>query len=247
VVVSAPRVIIPVRARSRVIDRGRQRPGRGDRAAPGHPWCARHVGPSSPTSFSCPGLVDTHVHVNEPGNTGWEGFRTATTAAAAGGITTILDMAAQLDTGDRRRGGARDQEAGRRGTVPYRCRLCGRGDPGQSRPARPTSPSRRLRLQAASWPTPGLKEFPPDRCRRRCKEALFVLDGLGLPLLIHAENDLARGSKARPFTAASTPTISGRARVGREPGHPRQVIEAARLDRGTTRTSAICRAPMRYL
>jgi len=39
-----------------------------------------------------PGLVDTHVHVNEPGRTEWEGFATATRAAAAGGITTLLDM-----------------------------------------------------------------------------------------------------------------------------------------------------------
>ncbi|MEV6687676.1 allantoinase AllB [Streptomyces sp. NPDC051130] len=39
-----------------------------------------------------PGLVDTHVHVNDPGRTEWEGFWTATRAAAAGGITTILDM-----------------------------------------------------------------------------------------------------------------------------------------------------------
>lgn len=39
-----------------------------------------------------PGLVDTHVHVNEPGRTEWEGFETATRAAAAGGITTIVDM-----------------------------------------------------------------------------------------------------------------------------------------------------------
>jgi len=39
-----------------------------------------------------PGLVDTHVHVNEPGRTEWEGFASATRAAAAGGITTILDM-----------------------------------------------------------------------------------------------------------------------------------------------------------
>ncbi len=39
-----------------------------------------------------PGLVDTHVHVNEPGRTEWEGFATATAAAAAGGVTTILDM-----------------------------------------------------------------------------------------------------------------------------------------------------------
>jgi allantoinase len=39
-----------------------------------------------------PGLVDTHVHVNEPGRTQWEGFATATRAAAAGGVTTIVDM-----------------------------------------------------------------------------------------------------------------------------------------------------------
>lgn len=39
-----------------------------------------------------PGLVDSHVHVCEPGNTAWEGFETATAAAAAGGITTIVDM-----------------------------------------------------------------------------------------------------------------------------------------------------------
>ncbi|KPJ15053.1 Allantoinase [Papilio machaon] len=38
------------------------------------------------------GVVDSHVHVNEPGRTAWEGFRTATSAAAAGGITTIVDM-----------------------------------------------------------------------------------------------------------------------------------------------------------
>jgi allantoinase len=39
-----------------------------------------------------PGVVDSHVHVNEPGRTEWEGFATATRAAAAGGVTTIVDM-----------------------------------------------------------------------------------------------------------------------------------------------------------
>jgi allantoinase len=39
-----------------------------------------------------PGLVDSHVHVNEPGRTEWEGFASATRAAAAGGVTTIIDM-----------------------------------------------------------------------------------------------------------------------------------------------------------
>ncbi len=39
-----------------------------------------------------PGLVDTHVHINEPGRTAWEGFASATAAAAAGGVTTVIDM-----------------------------------------------------------------------------------------------------------------------------------------------------------
>src|SRR5262249_19078325 len=39
-----------------------------------------------------PGLVDTHVHINEPGRTDWEGFDHATRSAAAGGVTTLVDM-----------------------------------------------------------------------------------------------------------------------------------------------------------
>jgi allantoinase len=57
------------------------------------------IGPFGPAEVtvpaSCvlmPGLVDSHVHVNEPGRTDWEGFATATAAAAAGGVTTIVDM-----------------------------------------------------------------------------------------------------------------------------------------------------------
>jgi allantoinase len=47
---------------------------------------------ADPDSVVMPGLVDTHVHVNEPGRADWEGFETATRAAAAGGVTTIVDM-----------------------------------------------------------------------------------------------------------------------------------------------------------
>ena len=43
-------------------------------------------------SVVMPGLVDTHVHINSPGRTEWEGFRSATRAAAAGGVTTLVDM-----------------------------------------------------------------------------------------------------------------------------------------------------------
>lgn len=44
------------------------------------------------SSVLMPGIIDSHVHVNEPGRSDWEGFETATRAAAAGGVTTIVDM-----------------------------------------------------------------------------------------------------------------------------------------------------------
>jgi allantoinase len=56
------------------------------------------LGPPGAAGIDCgeavimPGIVDTHVHVNEPGRTEWEGFATATRAAAAGGVTTLVDM-----------------------------------------------------------------------------------------------------------------------------------------------------------
>jgi allantoinase len=53
---------------------------------------ARALVDLAPDEVLLPGLVDTHVHVNEPGRTEWEGFASATRAAARGGVTTIVDM-----------------------------------------------------------------------------------------------------------------------------------------------------------
>lgn len=53
-----------------------------------HPANYRDVSPY----IIMPGLVDAHVHLNEPGRTEWEGFATGTQAAAAGGVTTVIDM-----------------------------------------------------------------------------------------------------------------------------------------------------------
>ena len=71
-----------------------------------------------------PGLVDTHVHINEPGRGDWEGFQTATRAAAAGGITTLVDMplnglpeTTTVDALDRKRRAGRGCLPGRLGGV----------------------------------------------------------------------------------------------------------------------------------
>jgi allantoinase len=61
-------------------------------APPGAHLTATHRLVLATDEVLIPGLVDTHVHVNEPGRTEWEGFASATRAAAAGGVTTIIDM-----------------------------------------------------------------------------------------------------------------------------------------------------------
>ena len=57
-----------------------------------YPVAAREYVRLAPDEVLIPGIVDTHVHINEPGRTHWEGFDCATAAAAAGGVTTVLDM-----------------------------------------------------------------------------------------------------------------------------------------------------------
>ncbi|HET8961322.1 allantoinase AllB [Nocardioides sp.] len=95
----APELDVLIRARRAVVD-GRETPvavgiRAGRIAALGaydDPGDADAVVELLDDEVLLPGLVDTHVHVNEPGRTEWEGFETATRAAAAGGVTTILDM-----------------------------------------------------------------------------------------------------------------------------------------------------------
>jgi allantoinase len=95
----APELDVLIRARRAVVD-GRETPvavgiraGRvAGLAAYDDPAGAEAVVDLLDDEVLLPGLVDTHVHVNEPGRTEWEGFETATRAAAAGGVTTIIDM-----------------------------------------------------------------------------------------------------------------------------------------------------------
>jgi allantoinase len=90
--------VIAVRARRAVVD-GAERPAtvlvEGERIEAVLPLDTPVGAPEvvlAADEVLLPGLVDTHVHVNEPGRTEWEGFASATLAAAAGGVTTIVDM-----------------------------------------------------------------------------------------------------------------------------------------------------------
>ena len=87
------RVVLPdgMRPATIRIDHGRITSIEAGTTSAREPHAADRVIDAGP-AIVMPGLVDTHVHINEPGRTEWEGFETATRAAAAGGVTTLIDM-----------------------------------------------------------------------------------------------------------------------------------------------------------
>jgi len=91
-IIRGERVVLPtgVRPASIRVDEGRITAIATDGATIDHTAALPLIDAGS--RIVMPGLVDTHVHINEPGRTDWEGFQTATCAAAAGGITTLVDM-----------------------------------------------------------------------------------------------------------------------------------------------------------
>ena len=107
-----------------------------------------------------PGLVDTHVHVNDPGRTEWEGFWTATRAAAAGGITTLARHAAQLPPADHHRRPPAHQAGGRPRQGAHRRRLLGRRAARQRQGPAPAARRRGLRLQVLPARRPAWTSSP---------------------------------------------------------------------------------------
>ena len=130
-----------------------------------------------------PGLVDAHVHVNEPGRTEWEGFATATRAAAAGGVTTIVDMPLNSIPPTTTVAALEIKRQHARGDV--HIELWGGVIPGNTRELRPM-----LEAGARGFKCflvhSGVEEFP-NVDERGLYEAARELAPTGAPLLVHAE------------------------------------------------------------
>lgn len=132
-----------------------------------------------------PGVVDSHVHINEPGRTEWEGFRTATEAAAAGGITTLCDMPLNCIPATTSRAAAEQKRAALGDQLHVDVAFWGGVVPGNADEleglARFGVPGAKCFLCPS-----GVDEFPnvtaPD-----LERALPLLRDLGLVLLVHAE------------------------------------------------------------
>src|SRR5207245_950317 len=132
-----------------------------------------------------PGVVDTHVHVNEPGRTEWEGFETATRAAAAGGVTTIVDMPLNnvpvTTTVDALELKARSAEG--RASVDYA--FWGGAIPGNADELDPLARAGARGFKCFLVPS-GIDEFPAV-AESDLRGAMQRIAPLGLPLLVHAE------------------------------------------------------------
>jgi allantoinase len=132
-----------------------------------------------------PGLVDTHVHINEPGRTEWEGFATATTAAAAGGITTLVDMPLNCSPVTTNVAAFSAKLAAARGQLRVDCGFYGGLVPGNTNDIEPLAAAGVLGFKAFLCHS-GIDEFPNiDEADLRA--AMPILARLGLPLLVHAE------------------------------------------------------------
>lgn len=133
-----------------------------------------------------PGLVDTHVHINEPGRTDWEGFRTATRAAAAGGITTIVDMPLNSTPATV----SEDALAHKRDAAQGKCHIdvgfWGGVVPGNAAALRGLRAHGVLGFKCFMVPS-GVEDFA-EVGEHDLRQAMPVLAELDAPLLVHAES-----------------------------------------------------------
>jgi allantoinase len=146
-----------------------------------------------------PGLVDTHVHVNEPGRTEWEGFATATRAALAGGVTTICDMPLNSIPATTTGAALTAKRSAARGKTTISVEFIGGVVPGNSAELPVLRDGGVCAFKCFLSPS-GVPEFHNVN-ERDLRQAFPVLAKLGLPLMVHAEDPalLLPGGNSRSY------------------------------------------------
>ncbi|MGW2539105.1 amidohydrolase family protein, partial [Streptomyces sp. NPDC001499] len=133
-----------------------------------------------------PGLVDTHVHVNDPGRTEWEGFWTATRAAAAGGVTTLLDMPLNSLPPTTTVGNLRVKQDVARSKAHVDVGFWGGALPGNVKDLRPLYEAGVFGFKCFLSPS-GVEEFP-ELDQEQLARSMAEIAGLGGLLIVHAED-----------------------------------------------------------
>lgn len=132
-----------------------------------------------------PGLVDTHVHINDPGRADWEGFETATRAAAAGGVTTLMDMPLNSIPPTTTLAGFDAKAAAADGRIYVDVAICGGVVPGNAGELRGLVAAG-ARAFKCFLTESGVDEFGHVG-EADLRAAMPTLAELGVPLLVHAE------------------------------------------------------------
>lgn len=132
-----------------------------------------------------PGITDPHVHINEPGRTDWEGFDTATKAAIAGGITTVVDMPLNSSPVTTTVKALDDKLASAKGKLHCNCGFWGGLIPGNENEIEPLIEKGVLGFKAFLTHS-GIDEFP-NVTEDDLRKAMPVIARSSLPLLVHCE------------------------------------------------------------
>ena len=213
-VIRGQRVVTPagVRAASVHVEAGKiVRIGEWDDVPPGASLT------DAGTSIVMPGVVDTHVHVNEPGRTEWEGFETATRAAAAGGVTTILDMPLNSIPATTTVAALEAKRKAARGKCVVNVEFIGGVVPGNSGELTGLRDAGVRAFKCFLAPS-GVDEFPAVD-ENDLREAFPILAKLGIPLMVHAEDPSrlhagpVNGSRVYADYLASRPIESERSAI----------------------------------
>jgi allantoinase len=175
-----------------------------------------------------PGLVDTHVHVNEPGRTEWEGFETATRAAAAGGVTTIVDMPLNSIPPTTTVEALRVKRKAAEGTVYVDTGFWGGAVPDNHADLRGLHDAGVFGFKCFLLHS-GVDEFP-HLTTGELAEVMRRLQALGALLVVHAEDADAIDHAPRPTGEAYRGFLASRPR-GAENVAVAQVVELARWTR----------------
>jgi len=132
-----------------------------------------------------PGIIDSHVHINEPGRTEWEGFDTATRAAAAGGITSLVDMPLNSSPVTTTLENFREKLKSAEGKIHVHCGFWGGVVPDNFDQLEALLEAGALGLKAFLTHS-GIDDFP-DTNEAHLRKALLVLKKYDKPLLVHCE------------------------------------------------------------